>query len=633
MSVRASLEADTMALARFNRDRVLPGVHAGQAQSLLDVPQGAEGSKFCDSLKAHLGSEDSRDSQLEADGYATENASSSSISIALKNAADGRGANPVLEATTGAGNDATSFETALKHLARSRHAKFVPSTAVQRQSLRAAGSSAAVATCVKKSVSDESASGNALEVGSTQDAMAMVPPMGAAMATDSNRPTGSLGIAIPDSVQNNATVAEISGDGSGSSDYSSSWVNVKSKHVQGETPKRLPAANAGVYSVARQIVDVAESPEVNDVHRTQPADDHAALVQARTLAASGLDAGAGSQMDEDGAQDSASKEVIPAARMKNEDHPNVDRIYRGSESQGFAIASQPEANSTHNKLPSPDKSIDADSGALPAPLNSAVAEVSRNAGQSADSKASFPSANVDRLVRRTGNSKSSSSRSDQSNVYSADLKHALADSSAVLAPRSQEISRVAEVTNSGSIHQKTIDAISSDRRLQNTFSALEPGAQNDSSAFSRTGAGRMQAEAGYQDPALGWIGIRAEASGGAIHATLISQSSDAAQVLGGHVAGLHSYLAENHTPVEKLSLASFGGNTQQFAGHHSGQEAQQDTGQNANQRHTPEAVPEPQLITRTGVVSAARNASPSEGFFTPNQGSISSGGVHISVLA
>ena len=69
-------------------------------------------------------------------------------------------------------------------------------------------------------------------------------------------------------------------------------------------------------------------------------------------------------------------------------------------------------------------------------------------------------------------------------------------------------------------------------------------------------AGTQRAEAGYQDPALGWVGVRADLSGGGVHAQLVPVSADAAQALGGHLAGMNAYLDEHHTPVETLTLTA-----------------------------------------------------------------------------
>jgi hypothetical protein len=103
-----------------------------------------------------------------------------------------------------------------------------------------------------------------------------------------------------------------------------------------------------------------------------------------------------------------------------------------------------------------------------------------------------------------------------------------------------------------------------------TFAALDADTQTGTPSWIHAGA--RHAEAGFQDPALGWVGVRADASGGAVHATLMPGSAEAAQTLGGHMAGLNAYLAEEHTPVETLTLAM-----------PEGREAGLDDGQNAGQ--------------------------------------------------
>ena len=116
---------------------------------------------------------------------------------------------------------------------------------------------------------------------------------------------------------------------------------------------------------------------------------------------------------------------------------------------------------------------------------------------------------------------------------------------------------------------------------QETFSALD----------ARTGvgtpgwihAGGHTAEAGFQDPALGWVGVRADMSGGNIHAALLPGSEDAAQTLSGHLAGLNAYLAEQHTPVETLTLAATGGGGIEA---NAGQSMQQGTSHRCRAEHS-----------------------------------------------
>ena len=71
-------------------------------------------------------------------------------------------------------------------------------------------------------------------------------------------------------------------------------------------------------------------------------------------------------------------------------------------------------------------------------------------------------------------------------------------------------------------------------------------------------AGTHHAEAGYLDPALGWIGVRADASGKGLHASLVPPSAEAAQVLGSHLAGLNSYLSEHQGGVVTMDAPQDG---------------------------------------------------------------------------
>jgi hypothetical protein len=91
---------------------------------------------------------------------------------------------------------------------------------------------------------------------------------------------------------------------------------------------------------------------------------------------------------------------------------------------------------------------------------------------------------------------------------------------------------------------------------QETIDALDAG--STVGAPSWVHAGGRQAEAGFEDPALGWVGVRADLSGGSVHAALVPGSAEAAQALSGHLAGLGTYLSEQHTPVATLTMAAPG---------------------------------------------------------------------------
>ncbi|MGA3160568.1 MAG: hypothetical protein ABSC77_05070 [Terracidiphilus sp.] len=148
-------------------------------------------------------------------------------------------------------------------------------------------------------------------------------------------------------------------------------------------------------------------------------------------------------------------------------------------------------------------------------------------------------------------------------------------------------------------------------------------------------AGAQRAEAGFQDPSLGWVGVRADTSGGGIHAQLVPGSADAAQALGGQLAGLNAYLAEHHTPVDTLTLTSpesgwSGSGSGQGA---AGQEMQQGAGQETVQGADASSPSAP--YTDASIQSPAASLE-SPALFGNMDGSIQTaglGGYHISVMA
>ncbi len=97
-----------------------------------------------------------------------------------------------------------------------------------------------------------------------------------------------------------------------------------------------------------------------------------------------------------------------------------------------------------------------------------------------------------------------------------------------------------------------------------TFAALDGDAPAGSIRWTHTGANR--AEAGFEDPALGWVGVRADMGGGSVHASLVPGSAEAAQMLGSHLAGLNNYLAERHSGVSPVTVAG----QESFGSAHSG---------------------------------------------------------------
>lgn len=119
------------------------------------------------------------------------------------------------------------------------------------------------------------------------------------------------------------------------------------------------------------------------------------------------------------------------------------------------------------------------------------------------------------------------------------------------------------------------------------FSRLDAEAMAGSPRWIHTDG--RQIEAGFEDPALGWVGVHAGLSGGSVHAVLLPGTTQAAEVLGAHMAGLSAHLAEQHAPVATLTLAGQG---TVLDGAAPGQDMQQGSGQNGEQdnaSHTKEA--------------------------------------------
>lgn len=180
-----------------------------------------------------------------------------------------------------------------------------------------------------------------------------------------------------------------------------------------------------------------------------------------------------------------------------------------------------------------------------------------------------------------------------------------------------------------------------------TFAALDA----DSGAVQPTWihAGAQQAEAGYEDPTLGWVSVRADMSGGGVHAELVAGSADAAQALSGHMEGLSAYLADHHTPVETLTLSSpqsgwsgMGGQAgsgqgmQQDSGEQgAGQQAAQQAGQGVDSgfRTSPVSSPVSSPVQLASGAAATAELAAWPGGLDAGAQAGTSGGAYISVMA
>jgi hypothetical protein len=163
---------------------------------------------------------------------------------------------------------------------------------------------------------------------------------------------------------------------------------------------------------------------------------------------------------------------------------------------------------------------------------------------------------------------------------------------------------------------------------QETFAALDAGTSVGTPSWIH--AGGHQAEAGFEDPALGWVGVRADLSGGSVHAALVPGSTEAAQALSGHLAGLNAYLAEQHAPIATLTMAAPGS-----SGAETGVDLnmQHNAGQHGEQN--PAAAPQSsvQLDAGSSASATAMSTTATNGEFDAFAYAGDNRGTHISVMA
>lgn len=84
--------------------------------------------------------------------------------------------------------------------------------------------------------------------------------------------------------------------------------------------------------------------------------------------------------------------------------------------------------------------------------------------------------------------------------------------------------------------------------------------------------------AGFQDPELGWVSVRAHTDASGLHATVIPSSQEAGQVLAGHMAGLAAHLSDRVATIDTLTIA--------VSADASSQSAMSHDGRNLSQQHT-----------------------------------------------
>ncbi len=123
--------------------------------------------------------------------------------------------------------------------------------------------------------------------------------------------------------------------------------------------------------------------------------------------------------------------------------------------------------------------------------------------------------------------------------------------------------------------------ISAGTGSRETFAALDaqPAAGTPGWIHARS----QSAEAGFEDPVLGWVGVRADLTAGGVHAALVPSTDQASQMLTGHMAGLNAHLAAEHIRVASLNMAAATGNASVGTGQTGTGAMQQGTGQGQGQ--------------------------------------------------
>jgi hypothetical protein len=139
-------------------------------------------------------------------------------------------------------------------------------------------------------------------------------------------------------------------------------------------------------------------------------------------------------------------------------------------------------------------------------------------------------------------------------------------------------------------------------------------------------AGAHRAEAGYLDPALGWVAVRAESSGGGLHASVLPGSPEAAQMLSAHLSGLNAFLAQQHGPHATATMAApgdahYGATADQ--GNSAGGGSGRDDGAGKNMAQARESDSSP----RMGAARVVGKSSGSDGLATRRAGT------YVSVMA
>lgn len=127
---------------------------------------------------------------------------------------------------------------------------------------------------------------------------------------------------------------------------------------------------------------------------------------------------------------------------------------------------------------------------------------------------------------------------------------------------------------------QTAPSAAHDMAAHDMFAELD--ARPPGSAPTWLHAGAQHVEAGFEDPALGWVSVRAELGGGGVRAALVPGSDHAAAALNTHLAGLNAFLAERHAGVGAVTVAAPETRSPEWGQGMVGDEARQAAGQGSH---------------------------------------------------
>ncbi len=284
-----------------------------------------------------------------------------------------------------------------------------------------------------------------------------------------------------------------------------------------------------------------------------------------------------------------------------------------------------ELSGRSTPTPTPDNLNNPASAEGAAPSVTTLAGVSNAVQAGADAARSSATPMTDRATPRTAHRNSAGETVSGATPVAA-VQPGIIEAAASSQLRNSGAPDISAAQASG--HQQTAPATSAAVTAQDTFSMLDSG--TSPGAPSLTHAGSQHAEAGFRDPALGWVGVRADLNGDGIHATLVPSSAEAVQALNGHLAGLSSHLAEQQSPIASLTMAS-----PSESGTENGMGQRMQQGAEGNpQGNAPDESPAGSQLSASLAMSSAIPGAPAQpGTRDPVTYSGELRGTHISVMA